>query len=227
MKIALGAAVVLLAACGGESGPSMRLLVEGPLDDSCIGVAGFEVAISPSGQSVEKRRIANKGPVLATPDCKLPDSFGLSELPLDTPITVTVTGYDATGTSARVSGRTDIAKLEGRDIRMQLERASPMLPTLLVFYRNRFLENVPWEAIQSMSIGTQQGSKTLLNVDCKQATPFFAVEPGAFGVPTGLAPGGAATNETLTVDFVAPDYAVKGGRITVGTWTAGAYYVAN
>lgn len=226
MKIVFGAVVVLLAACSGEPGPNVRLVVEAPLDDSCIGVAGFEVTISPSGRAPEVRQLVGKAPILAAQDCKLPDSFRLSDLAIDAPITVTVTGYDATGTAARVTGRSEIASLRGGDARLRLERAAPTLPTLLVFYRNRFLENVPWEAIESMSIATQMGSKTWLNVDCKQAKGFFTPEPGAFGIPTGLAPQGADPGTLLTVEFNAPGYSVKNGRITVGTWT-GSYYNAN
>ncbi len=204
----------------------MRLIIEGPSDDSCIGVAGFEVTISPTGQSSQTRALVGSAPVLAAQDCKLPNSFHLEGLAIDKPITVTITGYDSTGTSARVSGRSEISNLQDGDVRLQLERTAPTLPTLLVFHRNRFLENVPWDAIQSMSIATQMGSKTLLNVDCKQAKGFVEAEPGAFGIPTGLEPGGAEKGKALIVQFHAPDYPVKDGRITVGDWV-GTHYTAN
>jgi hypothetical protein len=226
MKIVLGATVALLAACGSERGPNVRLIIEGPSDDSCIGVAGFEVTVSPTGQSPQTRELVDTAPVLATQDCKLPNSFHLEGLAIDKPITVTVTGYDATGTSARVAGRSEISNLQDGDLRLRLERTAPTLPTLLVFHRNRFLENVPWDAIESMSIATQMGSKTLLNVDCKQAKRFFEPEPGAFGIPTGLVPGGADIDTALIVQFFAPDYPVKDGRITIRAWVDG-HYVAN
>jgi hypothetical protein len=229
MKInALSAGAIMLVACGGEPGPSVRLNVYAPQDDSCIGVAGFEVTITPAGQHAATRRIVGTAPVLAAEDCRLHEPFSLAGLGLDTPVTVSVIGYDATGTSARVSGRREISSLREGDIRLQLAKAAQSLPTLLVFRRNRFLENVPWDAITSMSITTQMGSKPpLLNVDPRQAHEFFLPEPGAFGIPSGLVPGGEATNTALNVDFTAPGYTVKNGRITVGPWTAeGSYYTA-
>jgi hypothetical protein len=223
--VSLSAAALALAACGAESGPRATLYVEPPQDDSCIGVVGFDVTISPAGHEAVTRRLRRSAPVLEVENCQLPDSLFLEDLNPDAPITVTVAGYDATGASARVSGRTDIPGLRGDPARLSLEKTAPTLPTVLVIYRNRLLDNVPWSTVKTMTIATQMGSKTLLTVDRDIAKEFFDLEPGAFGIPT-LEPGGKATTSALIVTFTTTDTTTKNARITVGDWM-GTYYMAN
>ncbi|MET0594335.1 MAG: hypothetical protein ABW133_16655 [Polyangiaceae bacterium] len=226
MKIlALCAAALAIVACGSEPGPQSTLYVDPPTDDSCIGVIGFEVKISPAGQEPTTRRLIRSAPVLAQENCKLPETATLGELALDTPVTVTVTGFDSSGASARVAGRAEIPSLRSEPIHLKLARTLPTLPTVLVFYRNRLLENVPWNAVKTMTIATQMGSKTLLTVDRGTATEFFEPEPGAFGI-SGLVPGGSETTNTLTVSFTTADTTSKNARITVGAWMTN-YYMAN
>ena len=223
--LALSAAVLAIVACGPEPGPQATLYVDAPTDESCIGVIGFDVIISPAGKEPTTRRLIRSAPVLTAENCQLPETATLGDLAIDAPVTVDVNGYDSSGVSARVTGRAEISSLRGDPVHLKLARALPTLPTVLVFYRNRLLENVPWSAVKTMTIGTQMGSKTLLTVDRGVADQFFEPEPGAFGI-SGLVPGGTETMKSLTVDFTTSDTTTKNGKITVGSWM-NSYYMAN
>ena len=226
MKIlAVSAAPLAIVACGPEPGPQATIYVDPPTDESCIGVIGFVVTLSPAGQAPKKIRLTRSAPVLTPENCKLPETASLGDLAPDTPVTVTVTGYDSTGALARVSGSAEISNLRGEPVRLKLARTMLTLPTILVFYRNRLLENVPASEVKTMTLATQMSSKTLLVVDRGVAQEFFDPEPGAFGIPT-LEPDGKATTTPLTVSFTTADTTSKNARITVGAWMNG-YYTAN
>lgn len=224
MKALAFSAAMLVIACGPEPGPQATLYVDPPTDDSCIGVVGFDVTLAPRGQAPARKRLIRTAPVLAPENCKLPEAASLGDLAPDTPVTVTVTGYDSWA-SARVSGSAEVSSLRGEPVRLKLARTLPILPTVLVFYRNRLLENASASEVKTMTVATQMGSKTLLVVDRSMAPEFFDPEPGAFGIPT-LEPDGKATTTTLTVSFTTADTTSKSARMTVGAWMNG-YYTAN
>ena len=219
----LGASTVI--ACGDATGAAATTLhIDPPMsgDTSCVGVAGFEVIVAPTGRAAQTAKLVGPAPILDPSACAIPRSFTIEDLEIEAPIAVTVHGYDGSGTAARVSGTQTIKSLHEGSVRLPLKPAS-VLPPLLVFYRNPLLEGVFLADVTTMTIATQMGSNTLLTVSHSGANVFFDPEPGAYGIP-GLAPAGAAKGTALTVNFTAQGgRVIKESRFTL-EWN-GAYYI--
>jgi hypothetical protein len=225
MKILMaGLGASMLIACGSESGVDATVYVDAPSSgDSCVGVAGFEVIVSPAGQAPHTDRLVDTATILDARSCRLPLDFSVASLEIDVPLTVTVNGYDGSGTKVRVSGRQTIQSLRDGPVHLDLKPASLLLP-LLVFDRNPLLDGVPITEVTTMVIAKQMGMETLLSVDRPTAGVFLNPEPGAYGMPTGLAAGGTDRGLAITVSFTADGRMIKESRLTVD-WN-GTYYTA-
>jgi hypothetical protein len=218
----LGASAVV--ACGDATGAAATTLhIDPPTsgDTSCVGVAGFEVIVVPTGHAAQTTKLVGPAPILDTSKCAIPRSFTIEDLEVEAPIAVTVHGYDGSGSAARVSGTQTIKSLHEGSVRLPLKPASA-LPPLLVFYRNPLLEGVFLADVTTMTIATQMGSKTLLTVSHSGADVFFDPEPGAYGIPE-LDADGAASGTVLNVNFTAQGgRMIKQSRFTL-EWN-GTYY---
>jgi hypothetical protein len=219
----LGAHVLI--GCGGESDANVTLRIDPPPDgdNSCVGVAGFEVTVSQPGHVDKPAQLVGKDPILDAKACALPEPFPIQGLDLGTPVSVTVRGYDGTGTASRVSASTTIGSLRESPAPLALRASSPPPPPVLVFYRNAVLGNTPLSDVTNILISKQMQAEDLLSVDAKSADPYFTPEPGAYGIPSGLAADGSSTLVRLSVTFSTASGQIK-GQIT--TEWRGTYYFA-
>ena len=221
MKIILASVgASLLIACGGESGADATVYVDPPTngDNSCVGVAGFEVIVSPTGQAQQTKKLVGPATILDATACAVP-SFSIPNLEIDAAIIVTVNGYDGSGTKVRVTGRQTIQSLRQGPVHLQLEPASSQLPPLLVFDRGPLLGSVDVSQIETIGISPQMGGgMSLLNVNRTSAGVFMDLEPGAYGISTGLTDGLA-----INVNFTAQGgQMIRDAKLTVG-WN-GRYF---
>jgi hypothetical protein len=197
MKLVLASVAASFAvACGIEPGPTVKLVVVPPQDNSCVGVAGFDVLVSPATQGTETKRLVGSATIVDPRSCALSDTYPLHDLAIDSPVTVIVNGYDGSG-KLRVSGRQTVDNLRSASADLQLQAVLP-LNTLLVFDRSAYLQGAGVTDIDTMTISTQMGAMPLLTVKSEEAAEFFLPEPGAFGISMGLTDG-----ETLVVRFTA------------------------
>jgi hypothetical protein len=211
----------MLVACGGESSLEATLYVDPPAIGDCVGVAGFEVIVTPAGKPAHTEHLITPSTILDPKMCALPQRFSLPDLDVNASVGVTVRGYDGSGTALRVSGIQSLPNLREGPVRLALKAAEP-LPPLLVFRRNPLLENATLAEVTSMAIVKQMGAINLLTVD-RSSNGYFDPEPGAYGI-AGLDPTGAAKGTALVVKFTLPDRTIRDGRITLD-WN-GTYYTA-
>jgi hypothetical protein len=211
----------MLVACGGESGAEATLYVDPPTSGNCLGVAGFEVIVTPAGKPAHTEHLITPATILDPKVCALPQRFSLPDLDVNASVGVTVRGYDGSGTALRVAGVQSLPNLREGPVRLALKAAEP-LPPLLVFRRNPLLENATLSEVTSMAIVKQMGQDTLLTVD-RSSTGYFDPEPGAYGI-AGLDPNGAAKGTAIFVKFTVPGRTIKEGRVTLD-WN-GTYYTA-
>jgi hypothetical protein len=222
----LGASVLI--ACGDPSSTDATLIVDAPPsgDTSCVGVAGFEVTIAPVGKAEQTAQLIGPAPILDPKDCKLPRSFGIADLDIDVPVDVTITGYDGSGTAARVNGNQRIQNLRESSAHLALSPISSR-NTLLVFDRKPLLGAARWADVTSMLIRKQMGSEDLLTVDRSSAGDYFDPEPGAYGIPALKPDGtGLGIGTVLVVTFILEQGGKVDARITIMQWT-GTHYLAN
>jgi hypothetical protein len=195
-------------------------------DNSCVGVAGFEVIVSPTGQSEPPVQRVGPTTIVDPSACALPLPVSVPNLNIDAPVNVIVRGYDGTGAGLRVNGSQTLQNLRDKPVHLVLKAASQQLPPLLVFYRNPWLEGVPISEITSMAIGTQMGMTNLLTVNRMTAGDYLNPEPGAYGIPAGLTGGLAAKGMVITVNFTAKaGQMIRQARLTIVDWN-GTYYTA-
>jgi hypothetical protein len=226
MKIILAGLVAsALTACGDRSGVDADIFVDPPSNESsCVGVAGFEVKVWPTGESMQMKQLVGSAPVREPKGCALPGQFTIEDLDVDTPVRIDVSGYDGTGTGLRVAGTQSIRSLRDGPVHLALE-AQPSVPPLLFFYRNPILDGALWSEVESLAIFTQMGSTGLLTVTRDRAGLFFDPEPGAYGVP-GLDPTGASKGTSIVVKLTtSTGRPIKDARLDISDWN-GTYYTA-
>lgn len=223
MVAVVGASI--LFACSSEKDVSAILEVTSSAGASCVGVAGFEVIVEPAGVEPKTHLAFPPSPILSASECVLPGSSTFSDLAIDTPVSVTITGYDGSGTKARVSGHAFFTDLRANVAPLDLKPAAMSLPPVLVFYRTSLLQGATWPEVESMSITEQMGNMPILTVDRKSAGEFFDQEPGAYGISDWVN-GVNPINKALTVKFTAPGKTPRDGKISVVSWKDNAYYFA-
>jgi hypothetical protein len=188
----------VLLACSSSSSNKANVIfyVDPPPDGDvgCIGVAGFDVAISSGGRTSPSGPLLNAGgPVLESSACRLSRPFSLPDLDLDAPASVAVTGYDGAG-MARVEATGHIDNLHGNPPHLQLRTTTtPPLPVLVV-HRGPLLGIAKLSEVTRLEITTMRQPLTLLNI-----TPgdYFSVEPAAYGISANLSPTGADNGVAL------------------------------
>src|SRR5258706_15656238 len=127
----------LLLACGTSSKNQTNVIfiVVPPPDGDvgCVGVAGFEVTISSGGRTSPSGPLLNDaGPVRESSACHLRHPFSLTDLDLESPASVTVTGYDGAG-MARVQAIGHLDNLHANPPHLQLKSiTTPPLPVLII-----------------------------------------------------------------------------------------------
>ena len=225
-RMLVGLAASALIACEGEPDVNATLYVDPPADGgTCLGVAGFEVKVSQAGKSDQPKKLVGTAPILDPKGCRLFGSFSIQDLDLALPVIVSVQGYDGSGTAARVSGSALIESLRDGPIHLELiVPTDPPPPPLLVFHRSPLLAKaaVSLSDVESMLISTtMQQPNPLLNVNRVGADVYFVPEPGAYGIPTGLAP-----NVDLNIQFTVQGQMTPKQRITP-VWNMNGYYVAD
>jgi len=226
MKMLVASLVVgALIACGGEPDVDTILYVDPPKDGgSCVGVAGFKVRVSQAGQAEHTAELVDSEPILDPTVCALPGPpFIIQDLDLDSPVTVTIEGFDGTGQNKRVSATKTLTSLQEGPVHLPLTNPMSSLSSLLVFDRRLLLQGTPLSAIKTMLISTQKQPEALLSVIREDAGVFFGPEPGAYTIETGLRPNGLDSDLALTVDF--PDTMIPRGRLTT-QWNSNGYYDA-
>jgi hypothetical protein len=213
MKIILAfLGAMFFIGCGSEPDASATLIVDRPAfgDDSCVGVAGFEVTVSATGKAPRTERSVDRVTILDAASCRLPLPVQLADLDIEASVIVTVAGYDGSGIRPRVIGHRTIENLRQGDVRLQLEAVPQLRPQLLVFERGPLLGGTQVKDLETIDISLQQmGGEPLLTVTRKDAGVFMNPEPGAYGIER-LAVG-QAVNVTLT----APGQMIR-EKMTVG-----------
>jgi hypothetical protein len=217
-----GAAALL--ACGSSPKTNLIFQVDAPPmeDDGCIGVAGFEVAVTAAGRNAASGPVPNQGTVLTRTSCHLSQSFTIQDVDVDSPASVVVTGSDGAGAGrVEASGRVD--NLHGNALHLQLKSTSTPPSTLLVVNRTNLLAGqAQLSAVTKMTILKVKGNATIITVI---PGPYFLVEPGAYGVGTSLLPLGGDAPIELAVDM-----STAQGTLTrmkfVAMWNPNGYYEA-
>jgi hypothetical protein len=213
-----------LLGCGSSSKTNVIFYVDPPAmgDMGCIGVAGFDVVVSSGGSNAPSGPIVNTAPVLDASNCHLTRHFTIQDLDIASPATVTVTGYDGAGVPrVEATGRVD--SLQGVPPHLQLKStATPPLP-LLVVHRPPLLGTAKLSDVMSLLISTQRRTATLVSVT---PGPYFAAEPGAYGVSANLAPGGADSGLALFADVTTAQGLLPRAKLTANWNMIGGYYEA-
>jgi hypothetical protein len=211
----------LLVACGDRSDANLTLYIYPP-KSGCVGVAGFEVKVSQSGQADHAKKIVGPNPILDPQTCRLPDTFKIDALDIESPVTVDIQGYDGAGRGPLVQARTEITNLRQGEVRLELARvASPML---LVFDRGLLLQGNQLSSVNSITVSIQRQQEPLLSVSRDVAQDFFNPEPGAYIVQTGLNPPPMDNGVALSVELSGQGVMSK-DRVTM-QWDPNGYYRA-
>jgi hypothetical protein len=205
--------------CGGESGVDATVFIDPPSNETgCVGVAGFEVIVSPVGRTAKTEQLVGSATILDARDCRMPRTFKIEELDGDSPVDIIINGYDGTGAGPRVTASKRLDNLRQSPVHVPLTETSSR-PPLLVFQRN--LEGASASDLDDITISRQMGSQTLLTITRMKAGVYMIPEPAAYGV-NGLRPNGEEENTVLNVSYTAPMRTIKEQRITLH-WT-GVYY---
>jgi hypothetical protein len=208
MKIILASLCAsFFIACGSEQGADVTIVVDPPANGAnCVGVAGFQVTVSPTGRAPITEKLVDKATILDASSCRLPPGFLLADLEVDAAVTVTVTGYDGSGTKLRVIGSRTIPDLRQGEVHLSLEAAPLLPPQLLVFERAPFLGGAPVKDLQTIEISPQGGGTSLLNVNRDDAGIFMNPEPGAYGID------GLSIGQSVFVSLTAPGQMIREKR---------------
>lgn len=202
MRGVLLSTLLLAAGCSSPAAGEVVVHVDlaPPSDTSCIGVSGFAVEISGSGAEAGmlKETRARSRPVLSNADCKLEQAVSLASVDLDTPLDISVRGFDGAG-NVRVAGTLHLNKL--RDAPDQVvplkyagaESAPP--PVLAIDRVAHLLAGKPLGDLISIEVTRGPAGTVLLTGNNTSA--FFGVgEPWA----AQLTPGEQLTaDEEITV----------------------------
>jgi len=181
------------------------------MGDSCLGVAGFEVKVTPVGQATQTQRVVGPAPILSARACTLHDQITIQDLDVDASVTIDVRGYDGTGAVLHVGASKTIQSLRESPIHLQLEEQGPR-PPLLVFQRN--LDGAAPTDLRSITIARQMGGIDLLTVTRATAGAYLDPEPGAYGV-RGLKESGGDEGVVLKVNYEVPGRTIPEQRITL------------
>ncbi len=214
-------ALAAMTCCAGKTETTDLIFYIDPPDDSgCIGVVGFDVSITSGARTSSSGPLLGSRPILATLDCHLAHPFSLENADLNGSASVTVSGHDGAGV-VRVEGTGNVPKLVAGAIHIQL-KTSPLPPSpVLVINRSSVLGTKPSDMGQ-LKITTTMRMETLVTV-----TPgdYFSVDPAAYGVPTGLAPGGGNTGLALFADVTTVQNTMVRTKL-IASWNQAGYYDA-
>jgi hypothetical protein len=211
-----------LAACSSSSKTSMNFYVDPPpdMDFACIGVAGFDVVVASGSRNSPSGPEPNSAPVLDPGACRLTRPFSISDVDVDAPVSVVVTGRDGAGV-ARVEATAHIDNLHAGPTHLQLKAtAAPPLPVLVV-YRMPLLGGAKMSDVTRLVVIAMRRSMTLLDI---APGDYFGVEPGAYGIPANLAPDGTDDGMIVFVDVTTGQGVLPRARLTLA-WM-GRYYEA-
>jgi hypothetical protein len=190
-------------------------------DVGCIGVAGFEVAVTADGKSTGSGPVPNAVPVLDPSSCHLTQPFTLQGVDIESPASVVVTGHDGAGvTRVEASGHVD--NLHDGAIHLQLKTTATPPSPILVVARIPLLAGQQLADVTQLSISTMKAAKPLVTVTPDE---YFLVEPGAYGVSMNLAPDGADSGVALTADFATKQGGVPRAKF-MAVWNMNGYYEA-
>ncbi len=212
-------------ACGSEPGANATIYVDPPRDGiGCVGVAGFILTVSPTGQPSKTEQVPAPATILSASDCAFPGSFSVPDLAVDLPVTVGINGFDGSG-KLRVSGEKSIQSLRDGPVHLEL-KSQQILDPLLVFERKPYLGDAALSEVTNMSITTQMmGMIRLLSVNASDPGVFFDREPGAYGISMLDAEGGS-TGMAIIVAFTAAPRTIRDARLTLDWNALGRYYTA-
>jgi hypothetical protein len=224
-----GALVTAAAACWHKS-PSITLPVDPPIDNSCIGVAGFVVTIRPVGHNPVIQSLPNPSPVLSRDACRLPYDVSAPDIDVAVPIDVTVDGYDSVQ-RLRVTGTLRIPSLDDPgDRHLTLAAAGDTSAGILVLDRTAALVGHSLADVTDIQISAKSQNCANANSDIVSqisvtTAPFFTASPtGAFAAPRS-AIATLTTGSTVFVCLYFGTAAVQGTPYTVsvvadGYWRA-------
>ena len=215
-----------LVGCGSASKTNLTFYVDAPPDGdvSCIGVAGFDVAVTAGSQISRSGPLLNATPVLDLPACRLTHPFSMQDVDIDSPASVVVTGRDGAG-STRVQGKADVASLRAGAAHVQLRTtATPPWPVLVVHWPLLLGGSSRSDVTRLVIMLMGGGKQTLVNVG---PGDYFSVEPGAYGVPANLAPDGVDDGQAIVADVTTTTQGqLPRTRLNVVWNVAGRYYEA-
>jgi hypothetical protein len=170
--------LIVLSACS-PARPQTTLHVRS--DHGCVGVVGFSVTIA--GTDPAERVQMRTMPVLSEDACTLDQSITVPDVGVDTPLSVTIAGYDSQRFE-RVFGTADVGTLDapGQTTILLASRWDPVKQVLLV-HRAQDLGIASLGDVTDMVIKTPPNATLLLLSVTDQVRAFFvATEPGAFTI---------------------------------------------
>jgi len=223
MKLGWGLVVsAALVACGSTSKTNLTFYVDAPPDVSCIGVAGFDVAVTAGTETSRSGPLLNETPVLELSACHLTHPFSMQDVDIDSPASVVVTGHDGAG-STRVQGTADVQSLRAGAARVQLRTtATPPWPVLVVHWPTVLSGSRRSDVSRLVIMLMGGGRQTLVDVG---PGDYFSVEPGAYGVPANLAPDGVDDGQAIFVDVTTTTQGLLPRTRLNAVWNAaGRYY---
>jgi len=213
-----------LASCASAPKSNVVFHVDPPPDGDvgCIGVAGFDVAVTAAGHNSASGPVPNSTPVLDPGSCHLTQAFTIQDVDIESPASVVVTGHDsANATRVQATGRVD--NLHDEALHLQLKTTAPPASPILLVYRTPLLGGQQLADLTRVTIATAKGPKATL-VDVTQGE-YFLVEPAAYGVPSNLAAGGTDTGLDITVDLTTKQGVLPRAKL-MAVWNMSGYYEA-
>lgn len=193
-------------------------------DTSCIGVVGFDLAITVGGATKPGQTLLRAAPVLSLDDCRLPSAVSTSDLESGQPIDVMIDGYDSGGVR-RVTGAVHIAGLDDSTSHLALA-AVPTASGLPVVVINRgaVFGGLNLSDVQTFTLHTSQRNLLLLSITVTDDIRrwFAAEDPGAFTLSAAI-PAGEDLLADVTLGSGGPSRPV---RLTPMLDASGLYYTA-
>lgn len=203
MRRWLAITMLTITACGDSEiadQPVIRVRVDPPVDASCIGVSAFEMEVTVEGQNPRTAFLARTGPVLSRDDCAIDRGVPFGGIDLDSPVQISVRGYDGAG-QLRVQGTTSILALRDESsLDLALEAAGvASLPVVAIDRQRDLLAGEPLGNVDSIEL-TVPGQSSLEVVVNDETRPFFEVgDPWAVAYPASLVDGDDLTARVTLV----------------------------
>jgi hypothetical protein len=192
-------------------------------DVGCIGVTGFEVEVTSAGQNARSGPLLNAAPVLDMASCGLPRQFDIQGIDVDSPASVVVTGHDGAG-ATRVQATASVDNLHATAPTLQLKTTSTPVSAVLVINQNLLLGATPPSDITHVRVETLPPAKATI-VDFAPG-PYFAVDPGAYGALSSLAPGGMSDGTVMSAVLTTAQITLPRVKLTAKWNQLGGYYDA-